>query len=71
MEKKKSYTFEEAFEASKKYFDGDEMEVKGKTYVYTYTGTDQCEGCDLAEQTKGGCPDCACGFVWKEKKDAD
>lgn len=53
------------------YFDGDEMEVKGKTYVYTYTGTDQCEGCDLAEQTKGGCPDCACGFVWKEKKDAD
>ena len=51
------------------YFDGDELEVEGKTYVYTYTGEDNCEGCDLAEQTHGGCPDCACGFVWKEKKD--
>ena len=51
------------------YFDGDEMEVDGKTYVYTYTGTDQCEGCDLADKTHGGCPDCACGFVWREKKD--
>lgn len=51
------------------YFDGDEMEVDGKTYVYTYTGEDNCEGCDLAERTHGGCPDCACGFVWKEKTD--
>lgn len=51
------------------YFDGDELKVEDKTYVYTYTGEDNCEGCDLAEQTHGGCPDCACGFVWKEKTD--
>lgn len=34
MEKKKSYTFEEAFEASKKYFDGDEMAAA--TWVKKY-----------------------------------
>ena len=51
------------------YFDGDEMQGDGKTFVYTYTGTDQCERCDLAEMTRIGCPDCACGFVWKEKND--
>ena len=34
MENKKSYTFEEAFEASKKYFDGDEMAAA--TWVKKY-----------------------------------
>ena len=49
------------------YFENDEVEVKGKTYVYTYTGQEGCDGCDLGDITGGGCPDCSVGFVWREK----
>ena len=49
------------------YKENDTMEVGDKTYVYTYTGQTGCEGCPFADHP--GCPDCAEGFRWKEKKD--
>lgn len=51
------------------YLLGDELKVGNKTFVYTHTEGEGCEGCDLAVETHGGCPDCAIHCIWKEKKD--
>ena len=46
--------------------DGQEFVIDGKTFVYIYTGSWNCDGCDAGNCSL--CPDCACGFVLKEKK---
>lgn len=49
--------------------DGQEFVIDGKTFVYTYTGSWNCDGCDAGNCSL--CPNCACGFVLKEKKNGE